>query len=60
MWIATRCKHRVAMTAAYFLNKILRFAVGVGLLFKDFRVELDLGSAVTLKSLKSRALPTQG
>ena len=41
-------------------KKILRFAVGLGLFFKDFGAELDLGSAVALKSLKSRALLAQG
>ena len=39
--------------------KILRVAVGLWVLFKDFRVELDWRSAVALKSLKSRALLSQ-
>lgn len=41
------------MTPRCSLKKILRFAVLLVVLFKDFRVELDLGSAVALKSLKS-------
>ena len=40
LWIATPTS-RLAMTAGFASNKILSIAVGLGLFFKDFRVELD-------------------
>ena len=67
LWIATpqltqwlamtdkrqKCKKWILVGKAVFENTILRVAVLLVGLFKDFRGELDLGSAVPLKSLKS-------
>ena len=54
------CFATLAMTEKRgFFNKILRIAVLLVVLFKDFRVELDLGSAVALKILKITAMITQ-
>ena len=47
------CFAALAMTARRSLKKILRFAVLLVVFFVDFGAELDLGSAVALKSTKS-------